>query len=264
VSRWIVSNIPPWMLLLGLIVLIVGGSLLALKFVRRRFPGRKGDERSEVTQFAFMFVGFVYAFFVGFVVSSMWGQINTADDEVGAEGATAVQMAMDLTVFDKSDSDRIRQSLLEYANAAVSEWPIAARGDSLPEAQKALERLRTAYEKVQASSDTQKTFLAGSFDSLKEISHARTKRILRASTDIGPPWSLWSVFLLTSGLVLGCVIIFSVEKPLIHYTLVAIVAVLIAANLFLVLELAHPYIGEIGASPDPLRAVIQVLSAPQT
>lgn len=261
-SRWIVSNVAPWMALLGLIVLIVGCSLLALKFVRRRFPGLRGDERSEVTQFAFMFVGFVYAFFVGFVVSSTWGQFNSADDEMRAEAATGVQMAMDLTVFDKSDSDRIRQSLLEYENAAVAEWPLAASGDSLPEAQKALERLRTTYEEVQASTDTQKAFLATAFDSLKEISEARTERILRASTDTGPPWSLWSVFLLTSGLVLGCVIVYGVEKHAIHYTLITTVAVLVATNLFLVLELSHPYIGEIGTSAEPLRAVIQVLTAP--
>jgi hypothetical protein len=262
VSRWIVSNVPSWLLLLGLIVLVAGGAVLALKYVRHRFPGLRGDERSEVTQFAFMFVGFVYAFFTGFVVSVMWGQINTADDAMRAEGATGVQMARDLTVFDKSDSDRIRQSLLEYESAAEVEWPLAASGQSLPKAQNALERLRTAYEEVQPRTDTQKTFLATSFDSLSKISQARTDRILRARTDIGPPWSLWAVFLLTSGLVLACSIVYGVEKPTIHYTLVAIVGVLVASNLFLVLELAHPYIGETATSPEPLGAVIQVLSAP--
>jgi hypothetical protein len=263
VSRWIVSNVPSWLLLLGLIVLVAGGAVLALIYVRRRFPGLRGDERSDVTQFAFMFVGFVYAFFAGFIVTAMWGQINTADDEMRAEGATGVQMARQLTVFDKADSDRIRQSLLEYERAAEVEWPLAASGHSLPKADDALQRVYAAYEQVQPSSDTQKTFLATSFDSLNKISQARTERILRARTDIGPPWSLWTVFLLTSALVLGCVIVYGVEKPTTHYTLVATVGVLVATNLFLVLELAHPYIGETATSPEPLGAVIQVLSAPR-
>jgi hypothetical protein len=262
VSGWIVSNVPSWLLLLGLNVLIAGGAVLALKYIRHRFPGLRGDERSEVTQFAFMLVGFVYAFFTGFIVSAMWGQNNTADDGTRAEGTTAVQMANDLTVFDKADSDRIRPALLDYERAAVTEWPLAANGHASPAAGQALQRLRTAYEEVQPRTDTQKTFLATSFDSLNQISQARTDRIIRARTDNGLPWSMWIVFFLLSGLVLGCVIIYGVEKPAIHYALVATVGVLLATDLFLVLELAHPYIGDTAASPEPLDAVIQVLSAP--
>ena len=43
---------------------------------------------------------------------------------------------------------------------------------------------------------------------------------------------------------------------------IATVGVLLATDLFLVLELAHPYIGDTATSPEPLDAVIQVLSAP--
>ncbi len=45
---------------------------------------------------------------------------------------------------------------------------------------------------------------------------------------------------------------------------VATVGVLVAANLFLVLELSHPFVGEMATSPDPLRDVITVLSTPAT
>ena len=235
--------------------------MLALIYVRHRFPGLRGDEHNEVTQFAFMFVGFVFAFFTGFIVSAMWGQTNNADDAMRAEGATGVQMANDLTVFDKADSDRIRQALLEYERAAVTEWPLAANGHAYPAAGQALPRLHTAYEEVQPRTDTQKTFLATSFDSLNKISQARTERIIQARTDIGLPWSMWTVFFLPSGLVLGCAIVYGVEKPAIHYALVATVGVLLATDLFLVLELSHPYIGETATSPEPLDAVIQVLSA---
>jgi hypothetical protein len=42
--------------------------------------------------------------------------------------------------------------------------------------------------------------------------------------------------------------------------MVAIVGVIVATNLFLVLELAHPYIGEVSTSPDALQEVVWVLS----
>ena len=261
-SGWIVSNVPSWLLLLGLNVLTAGGAVLALMYVRHRLPGVRGDERSEVTQFSFMLVGFVYAFFIGFVVSAMWSQINTEDGQARNEGAAGVQLARDLTVFDKADSDRIRESLLDYERAAVTEWPLAARGQSFPEAEKALQRLHTAYEQVQPRTDTQKTFLATSFNNLDKISQARTERVLQARINVGPPWSLWAIILLTSGLVLGCSIVYGVEQPKMHYAMVATVGVLVAANLFLVLELANPFIGQIATSPEPVREVIRVLSQP--
>jgi hypothetical protein len=66
---------------------------------------------------------------------------------------------------------------------------------------------------------------------------------------------------LTSGLLLGCAIIYGVGKPTTQYTMVAILGVLVGAELFLVLELSHPFIGEIATSPEPLREVIRALSS---
>jgi hypothetical protein len=258
-SRWILSNVPPWLVLLGLIVLVAGGAVLIQMYVRHRFPRPKGDEHNDAIRFAFGVVGFVFAFFTGFVVSAMWDQVNSAEIKARDEGAAAVQMARDLTVFDKTESDRIRQSLLAYERAAVAEWPIAASGRSLPEADNALKRVYTAYEEVQPRTDTQKTFLGTSFTNLDKISQARTERVLQGHTDIGPPWSLWAVIFLTSGLLLGCAIIYGVERPVMHSAVVAAVGVLVAANLCLVLELSHPYIGKKVTSPEPLHVVIQFL-----
>jgi hypothetical protein len=56
------------------------------------------------------------------------------------------------------------------------------------------------------------------------------------------------------------VIIYGVEKPVMHYPMVAIVGVIVATNLFLILELAHPYIGEVSTSSDPLQEAVWVLS----
>jgi hypothetical protein len=35
----------------------------------------------------------------------------------------------------------------------------------------------------------------------------------------------------------------------------------VAANFFLVLQLAHPYVGEMATSPEPLREAVHVLTA---
>ena len=149
---------------------------------------------------------------------------------------------------------------LEYEQAALVEWDKTATGGSHPDADVALARLYSAYEEVKTRTDAQETLLASSFVNLDTMSQARTQRVLQARTDVGPPWSLWAVIWLTCGLLVGCAILYGVEKATTHYTMTAILGVLVAANLFLVVDLSHPFIGEIGTSPEPLREVIRLLS----
>ncbi|AFM15095.1 hypothetical protein Mycch_0270 [Mycolicibacterium chubuense NBB4] len=260
-TQWLVTHLPPWLLLLGIIILVPGVAVLIQVFVRRRFPGLRGEEHNDVTKFAFGVVGFVFAFFIGFVVSAMWGQIGHADGIVRTEGVAGAQLVRDSHVFDQPDRDRIRRSLLDYEQAAIAEWDEVNEGRSYPGADEALDRLYAAYESVQPRTDVQKTLLASSFSNLEDVSKSRDERVLQARTDTGPPWSLWAVIAVTSGLLLGCAIIYGVEKPANHYAMVAIIGTLVGAQLFLVIELSHPYVGAVSTVPEPLHEVVRTLQA---
>jgi hypothetical protein len=261
-SAWLVGHVPSWLLLIGVVVFVTGLSVLVQIFVRRRFPGLGGDEHNDVMRFAAGVIGLVFAFFIGFVVSARWGEISAADGRARIEGASGVQLASRLHVFGEPDSDRIRVALLQYEEAAVIEWDAAASGRSYPPADRALNDLQSAYEQVQVRSDLQKTMLTNSFTDLDDLSQARTERVVQARTDVGPPWPLWAVILLTTALLLGCAIIYGVESPATHFAMVAVLAVLVGTILYLVLMLSHPYLGDIASSPEPLREVIRVLSPP--
>ncbi|MFF3540397.1 hypothetical protein [Streptomyces platensis] len=263
VTRWIVINVPSWLLLAGLVVGIAGGTATVQAFVRHRVPRLKRGEQNEIAQFLFPVIAVVYGFLIGFIVLALWGQVNTADQTTRTEGAMATQLARGREVFGKAESARIGQSLLAYGRAAAAEWPSAAAGDATPEAENALNRLHSTYESIRPRNDTQRAFLASSLASLKELSVARTERLLEARTNIGPPLSLWMAVLLTSGLVLAFSATFGSEQALIHYGMVAAVSVLVATNLFLVTELSYAFLGEFATSPEPLRAAVEALSPPR-
>jgi len=263
VARWIVMNLPPWLLLTGLIVGIAGGTAIVQAFVRHRFPRLKQGEHNEVAHFVFPVVGLVYGFLIGFMVLVLWGQVNSADLTTRTEGAAAVQLARGRQMFGPAQSARIRRSLLEYARAATAEWPRAAVGRTTPEAENALNRLYHTYEEIKPHNDIQRAVLTSSLGSLKDLTGARTQRLLAARTNTGPPVSLWLVIFLNTGLVLGFSVLFGTAHAQMHYGMVAAVSALVAANLFLVTELAYPFLGELSSSPEPLNAVIQVLSSPQ-
>ncbi|MFI5521918.1 hypothetical protein ACIBAA_11450, partial [Streptomyces platensis] len=113
-TRWIVINVPSWLLLVGLVVGVAGGTAAVQAFVRRRFPGLERGEHNEIAQFLFPVVAVVYGFLIGFIVLALWGQVNTADQTTRSEGALAVQMARGLEVLGGAERARIRQGLLEY------------------------------------------------------------------------------------------------------------------------------------------------------
>ncbi|WP_422746593.1 hypothetical protein ACN27E_03365 [Mycobacterium sp. WMMD1722] len=257
-TRWLVTALPAWVLLLGLVVIMAGGAVLVQNYVRRRFPTLTGEEHKDVTRFTYSFIGFIYAFFIGFMVSSMWGAFNTADGNARAEGAAAVQLAIVADGFAPGDADRVKAALLTYENAAIAEWD--SEGARSGAADAALRDVYTAYGQVGATTDTQKTLLASSWSNLDALSQARTERLLTARDDTGPPWPLWVVIAATSAMVLGTAILYGVEKASLHYPMVAIVGVIVAINLFLVLELSHPYLGVVSTTPDPLREAVSALS----
>ena len=60
---------PAGALAVGLIVVIAGGAASIQRYVRRRFPVLKGDSHNDGTKFTYGFIGFFYAFFIGFIVT---------------------------------------------------------------------------------------------------------------------------------------------------------------------------------------------------
>lgn len=261
-ARWLVSNLPPWLLLTGLIVVITGGTAVVQALVRHRFPHLRQGGRNEVAQFIYPVVGLVYGFLIGFMVLALWGQVSAADQTTRTEGAAAVQLARSVEAFGEPEAAQIRQNLLAYGRAATAEWPHASEGGTTPGAENALNRLHATYESIKPRNDAQRAFLASSLASLRDLTAARAQRLLQARTNTGPPLALWLVIFLNSGLVLGFSVVFDSQQPRIHYGMVAAVSILVAANLFLITELAYPYVGELATSPAPLGEVLAVLSPP--
>jgi hypothetical protein len=256
-TRWIVTNVPSWLLFAVLVVGITAGTIAALAYVRRRFPQLADGAHNDIARSGFGVVGPVWGFMIGFIVSALWGQVGAADNVVRMEGAAAVQIARELSAFNQADSDRIRERLLAYEHAAIDEWPEAINGHAAPEAEAALVDLHSAFDGIQPADEKQRRAVTSSLDSLKQLGSSRTERMVMARTNIGPPMSLWGVIFLTSGLVLGFAVIIGEKQVRMHYAMVAAVSVLVAALLFLVMELAFPFHGEMGTSPEALRVATE-------
>ncbi len=254
--------LPGWATLFGLIAIISGGSLLITFFVRRRFPRIASGERNDALNFGYGAVALVYAFFISFVVSGLWGQIEAEDTQARVEGAAGVELARNVSAFEPGDRGRIRQSLLDYVHAAEVEWPSASKGHGLPEAGDALSALFQTYREAASHVSRPELIpLETTFINLDQLSRSRTSRILENGVNDGPSWSLWAVIFLTSGLVIGCTIIYGVKSRVMHYSVVVIVGAMVAANLFLVLGITHRCLADkCYGNPTETPATLQAIA----
>ena len=50
-TAWLVTAIPSWLLLIGLVGLVAGGAVLIQRTVRRRFPALAIGDHNDVTKF---------------------------------------------------------------------------------------------------------------------------------------------------------------------------------------------------------------------
>lgn len=147
-------------------------------------------------------------------------------------------MSTEASRFDTAEADRIRHDLIDYTSAAIDEWNQG--GNRSPAADAALANLYATYDRMNPATDRQKNLVTSGYANLDKLGQARTVRLLTDREDAGPPWPLWTVILLTSALVLGTAITYGVEKPRMHHPMVIIVGLIVAANLFLIMELSHP------------------------
>jgi hypothetical protein len=243
---------------MALVVGIVGAAICLQILLRRRFPNVTEGRQNDVLIFGFAVVGVVYAIIMGFLISVLWGEVTHAADLAQTEGAHAIQMARYTASFDEPTRGRLRHDILEYQQAILTEFDEVSRGGRLFTAEPALTRLRAAYAEVQPHDDNQRAALQNSLDSLKETTLDRTQRLLIAKEDVGPPLAVWTVIILTSTLVLAFAIFFGEAQARMHTLIVATIGVLVAGNIFLITELAFPYLG-FGTSAGSLQTVDDVL-----
>ena len=257
-ARWLVTHIPSWWLLIGLVVGIVSAAIGLQILVRRLFPRVDEGGQNDVLRFGYAVVGVVYAIMMGFLINVLWGEVTHASNLAQTEGAQAIQMARYAAAFDEPVRGRLRHDLLEYQDALLREFDEVSKGGKAFTAEDALIRLRATYAEIQPRDDNQRAALASSLDSLKQTTLARTQRTLIAEEDVGPPPAVWTVIIVTSTLMLGFAIFYGEPKGRMHTLIVATIGVLVAANIFLIIELAYPYLG-FGTSASSLQWVDDIL-----
>ncbi|MEO3782320.1 hypothetical protein ABGB12_03250 [Actinocorallia sp. B10E7] len=250
------ATLPAWLsgllLIVGLPMLVAG--LQAL--IRRHFPVLGERRHNDVAGFLLAVIGVIYAVSAGFILVDLHENRVEAKNAARSEAFSLMAIAQTSQVMGKDAQQRIVEHVLAYEKAVVESWPPGKGSPMAP--LHALDRLLTEISRLQPTNATQAAFVAEATRELMEVSVAHQE------LDIGGregylDTSLWVAMLISSSATLAFCLLFGLENARLHYLMVAGVTTVIAVNLFLMVQLNHPFKGDLAVQPNSHQYVVREL-----
>jgi len=236
-------DLPIW--LVGIIV--VGGATaigVVLVYGLDLFvKSHRGEEYNSVVSDGFQAVGTIYAIVTGLLVFGVYTTFDEASQQSADEASSLVLMYRNAQAFPQPERDRAQQAVVAYVNSVINdEWPALADGAGSPKTSKAIDNLFNVYGPMEPTAGWSDQY-ASSVGHLDEVVKLRNERIDH-STDTLP--AIYWFLLFAGGFVTIIYLALAyVESKAMHALAVGLMAVMLGLVIFLLLEVNHPFRGEI-------------------
>lgn len=233
----LLNFLPPW----ATAVVLVGGAVLVTilvsNAVHRRYDSEGLKGNNEVAGYTFGVIGAIYGLLLALALVAVWGgyaraRENAADEEACVRSLHRIAEGL------YGGGGEMEKALERYKVAANGEW-----GKSLPDAV-AVDAVDDMGHLLASERDASSApFVADALARLDRLADLRAAR--RANTQSGMPSFLWGVMLIGAAVTVGFSLFFGSPNPHSQRTMTAILAATLTLVLFAVLEMDHPYEGDI-------------------
>jgi Protein of unknown function (DUF4239) len=259
---WI-YNLPNWLLCM-LIVLTTVGLALAGLFLSRPIVGRLvgwSPKHNDLVSYFFAGMGVFYGLALGLIAVATWENYTQIDGVVSTEAAAAASLYRDLDGYPPSLRKKLETMMRDYTRVVIEkEWPAHKKGVALEDGDALLENLENEVMSFEPAKEREKIIHAEVLQSLDTVQEQRRLRLQAVST--GLPAALWSVVLIGALLNGLLTFLFWVDNVRLHAALVAILAVFIAALIFLTAAMDNPFRGEFSVSSDAFKTILEKVMTP--
>ncbi len=240
---------PPWLLYILINVVFLGISLLVFWGITRLLSCKKRCDLNEVATPIFNRAGAFFTFLLAFVVVVMWQEYTKAVDDASREGAEAMALYRDLSLYpDKEQTAAAINSLIEFAHKVVEEeYPAMVKMERSPATEQALHNLYKNTEKINPDGRQQEILYNVILKDLYNLSKLRDERLLELESTL--PGIIWGVLIIGAIVTLIFSTLLGTESILLHALLKSLFVILMASTFFLIIELDYPFTGEISAKP---------------
>jgi len=233
-----------------------GLSVLGLYLVRILVPVETLKKNHEVAGFTFGVLGAFYGLLLAFVIVAAWERFDRASENVQAEGVALISLYRLSKGFSASGAGDMQHAIRAYTHRLIDvEWPAMANSNfaSIDGSVGTLS-LWQVVANYKAESPRQALLVDKSFDQLSKLSEASSLRYLYARQNLPPV--VWLVIYAGLIITIGFSYFFGLETFWPQALMCAIFSTLLGLTILAILELAHPYQGNVVVSMQPLQYAI--------
>ena len=228
----------------GLVAACAIVSVLGLLAVRRRFEPDVLKACHEVGGYLLSVVGTLYSLILGLIVVDAMSTFQQTQEKVVDEANALADIAIIARRLPEPDRSRIRGLTLRYAGLVVdAERMTMDTGRHLPEAQATALELVDAVLGVEPRSGGQANLQQAQADAALRFWNSRRERISIAQRGI--PALKWLLLIVGGAMTVFFTYFFAIENLRVQAVMTAIVAILISANIYLVLMFGYPLSGDL-------------------
>lgn len=246
-----------------LVVLPTFVAVVAAIVLGRRRGARDGDSDSDSVSFVGGVIGALFTVVLAFYVVFAWQLGSDIDTDATTESNALVDAWYQADRMPEPVRTEARQLIQGYADGVIErEWPELATGtpDSAVSASDAtLRSLRTAFDGLPADDDAMLSTRDGALADLREIDESHRSRVDRSTdTDVFNTVLLVGT-LVGAALMVAFPLVVGLSARPANVAAVGILTFVVAATVYISLQLAHPLSGPFAVEPDPFSDAVAVM-----
>jgi hypothetical protein len=251
-----VFDVPLWIAGPSIIVLLVGLSLVGLVAIRSRALPRMRIT-AEDSHFAGPLVHSIMVFYglvLALVAVNVFETYSESSRIVSSEATAIAALYRDASCYPEPTRSLLQSGLSDYVSDVIHEaWPLQRTGRIPSGGVAKMDTVQARLSAFEPATEGQKALHAEAWRAYNHVIETRRARLDQVKT--GLPGVMWLVVLLGAAISLTGTSFFHVEDIRLHATLVSLLATFIAAVIFLVLAMDHPFRGDLGVSPEPYQLI---------
>ena len=221
----------------------------------RKLLGRKRlSSCHEVGGYYFSVVGTFYAVLVGLIIFDAQARFDDAKTDVESEASALFMIHLHAARLPQPQGAEIQSLIKTYANQViVSEWETMKNGHRDDVARGLLVSVSKKLDAIEPKTQGQETV----FDKVQdELSLAWTMRRQRIShVEYRLPDLEWEVLLIGGLVTVVFSYFFVLESLWMQAAMTSLMSLVIAFNIYVVVELSNPYLGRIVVSKKPFQVI---------
>jgi hypothetical protein len=231
-------------------------AVIGMVVVRRLLPAEFRDNNRQSADPVWAIAGGAFGLLLGFLVVNLWSDLQAAQNAVQDEANDIISLhRLADGLPPPADGAELQAALVRYARLLVDgEWPALARHEGSSAADRQLDDLWRAYLRLEPSLGESSVSYRESVRHLDDLQDARNRRLDKAENKV--PTALWVVLIGGVIVMIAMAWFTGSDDVSTHLLTTFVLAISLAAVLFLIRAFNNPFQGTIRADASPIERAL--------